>query len=94
MKSYRLEVWVTAICLLILFVLGGGFSAFVVLNWEFFFEVVEAPQGFTGDTFFVVREYILGFPLPYLLMILLSWLGATLIAVIWAWSMDKQEEEH
>lgn len=91
MKTYKIEVWVTAICFILVAVTGGFLSAiFVIANPLFFNEVYsEAAQ----RNIFLVKSYVMGFPLHYLLLILFSWLGATLLGAIWCLIMDKVEEK-
>jgi putative solute:sodium symporter small subunit len=36
---------------------------------------------------------VLGFPLHYFLLIMLSWIGATIVGAIWCIVMDRLEEK-
>ncbi len=97
MKDYKLEVWVTAICFIIVAITGGFFSSFVVILNELFFNQVPTPEGlvaFYGENMFVVKEHltVMGFPLHYFLLILFSWIGVTIIGAIWCVIMDRLEE--
>ncbi len=96
MKDYKLEVRATLICFIIVAVIGGFFSSFVVILNELFFYQVPTPEQlvqFYGDTMFVVKEHltVLGFPLHYFLLIMLSWIGVTIVGAIWCFIMDGIE---
>lgn len=95
MKAYKKEVRITAICFALVAVTGGFLSSFFVLFNQLFFDSVAVPERLAGvlTSFFVVKHTVMGFPLHYLLLILFSWLGATLIGAIWSLVMDKLEEE-
>ncbi len=97
MKDYKLEVRVTLICFIIVAIIGGFFSSFVVILNERFFDQVPTPEALVasyGETMFVVKENlsVLGFPLHYFLLIMLSWIGVTIIGAIWCIIMDRLEE--
>ena len=97
-KGYKIEVWVTAICFIIVAVTGGFFSSVVVILNELFFSQVPTPDHLVsayGETMFVIKEHltVLGFPLHYFLLIFLSWIGATIIGAIWCIVMDRLEEQ-
>lgn len=93
MKDYKLEVWLTVVCFILIVIFGGGISSFFVLGVDIFFEAQEAPADFElGDTLYVVKDYVLGFPLHYFLMVVLSWLGVTVVGIIWSLAMDRLEE--
>jgi hypothetical protein len=97
-KIYKVEVWVTAICFIIVAITGGFFSSFVVILNERFFDRVPTPEQmvpFYGESMFVVKEglTVLGFPLHYFLLIMLSWIGVTVIGAIWCIVMDRLEEK-
>jgi hypothetical protein len=99
-KMYKLEVWITAICFILVSVTGGFFSSFVVILNKLFFDEVPASQRAIEllgprETMFVVKEgmTVLGLPLHYFLLIMLSWIGATLIGAIWCIVMDRLEEK-
>lgn len=97
MKDYKLEVRVTLICFIIVAIIGGFFSSFVVILNERFFDQVPTPEelvAFYGETMFVVKENlsVLGFPLHYFLLIMLSWIGVTIIGAVWCIIMDRLEE--
>ncbi len=97
-KIYKVEVWVTAICFIIVAVTGGFFSSFVVILNERFFSQVPTPEQlipFYGESMFVVKEglTVLGFPLHYFLLIMLSWIGVTVVGAIWCIVMDRLEEK-
>lgn len=97
MKDYKLEVWVTTICFIIVAITGGFFSSFVVILNERFFDQVPTPEAlvaFYGESMFVVKEHlsVLGFPLHYFLLIMFSWIGVTIIGAIWCVIMDRLEE--
>ncbi|MDW7740308.1 MAG: hypothetical protein SCJ97_09700 [Bacillota bacterium] len=97
-RSYKLEVWVTAICFIIVAITGGFFSSFVVILNERFFNQIPTPEQlvpFYGESMFVVKEgmTVMGFPLHYFLLIVLSWIGATVIGAIWCIVMDRLEEK-
>lgn len=97
MKDYKLEVWVTVICFIFVAFTGGFFSSFVVILNERFFDQVPTPEAlvaFYGESMFVVKEHlsVMGFPLHYFLLIMFSWIGATVIGAIWCVIMDRLEE--
>jgi succinate dehydrogenase/fumarate reductase cytochrome b subunit len=94
MKDYKLEVRVTMICFILVAVTGGFLSAFFVIFNQFFFNEVAVPAHLAHalKSYFVVKTTVMGFPLHYLLLILLSWIGATLIGAIWSLVMDKIED--
>jgi len=59
MKDYKLEVWATLICFIIVAVIGGFFSSLVVILNEVFFTQVPTPEGlvaFYGETMFLIKE--------------------------------------
>lgn len=101
-KSYKLEVRVTLICFILVAIIGGFFSSFVViLNERFFYtvpatdyirELLDQPE--MVDMFVAYENlYVLGFPLHYFLLIVFSWIGATIIGAIWCIVMDRLEEK-
>jgi len=95
-KGYRIEVWVTAICFIIVALTGGFFSSFVVILNERFFDSVPTPEQLIphyGESMFVVKENltVMGFPLHYFLLIVFSWIGVTIIGAIWCLVMDRLE---
>jgi len=97
-RGYKIEVWVTAVCFLIVAVTGGFFSSVVVILNETFFNVVPTPEQLVsayGETMFVIKEHLTvwGFPLHYFLLIVFSWLGATIVGAIWCLVMDRLEEK-
>ena len=101
MKDYRLEVWVTAVCFALAFILGGIWSAFVVFGIDVFFvETAELPANLPEemekalDVFYKSKEslYVGGFPLHYFLLIFFSWIGVTVIGIIWTMVMDRLEQ--
>ena len=97
MKDYKLEVWVTAICFIIVALTGGFFSSFVVILNERFFDQIPTPEVLVqhyGESMYVVKEglTVLGFPLHYFLLIMFSWIGVTIIGAIWCLVMDRLEE--
>ncbi len=85
MRDYKLEVWITFICFIVVFIIGGTISSVFVLGLDFFYEAVS-------DGFYVARHSIMGFPLPYFLMVVLCWIGSTIIGIIWCLVMDRLEE--
>lgn len=97
MKDYKLEVWVTTICFIIVAITGGFFSSFVVILNEVFYNQVPTPEAlvaFYGESMFVVKEnlFVMGFPLHYFLLIMFSWIGVTIVGAIWCLVMDRLEE--
>jgi len=97
-RGYKIEVWVTAICFIIVAITGGFFSSVVVILNESFFSQVPTPEHLIeayGETMFVFKEHlsVWGFPLHYFLLIVLSWIGATAIGAIWCIVMDRLEEQ-
>ncbi len=94
MKDYKLEVRVTLICFIIVAIIGGFFSSIVVILNERFFDRVEVPEHLAHalDVYFVSKTTVMGFPLHYLLLILFSWIGVTVIGAIWCIVMDRIEE--
>ena len=81
-KIYKTEVRVTAICFTLLVLTGGMLSSFYVILKDVFFTETFAP-----------RKFVMGLPLHYFWLVVLSWLGATAIGVIWALYMDKMEKD-
>ncbi len=97
MKDYKLEIWATLICFIIVAFIGGFFSSFVVILNEVFFHQVPTPEGlvdFYGETMFLIKENltVMGFPLHYFLLVMLSWIGVTVVGAIWCIIMDGIEE--
>ncbi len=105
-KLYKKEIRITTICFLVLFITGGIFSSVVIIASDFFFEQVPTPdktvivEGIEvpysdryGDTMFQVKHYVMGFPLHYMLLVLLSWIGPTIIGAVWSSKIDKIEKE-
>ncbi len=92
-KIYKTEVWVTAICFILVSVIGGFFSSFVVILNESFFDREAVPEHLAHaiSTFFVPKMTVLGFPLHYFLLIVFSWIGVTVIGAIWCIVMDRLE---
>lgn len=43
MKDYKIEVWVTAICFILIAVTGGCLSAYFVITHENYFEATAPP---------------------------------------------------
>lgn len=74
MKGYKREAWATGIIFALLSATGGFISVFFVLGKDAFFG--PAPQ-------FAPHSSIFGLPLHYVLLIMGSWLGATLLGAIW-----------
>ena len=69
----------------------------MILN-ERFFDKVPTPEQlvqYYGESMFVVKEglTVLGFPLHYFLLVMLSWIGVTAIGAIWCIVMDRLEEK-
>ncbi len=97
-RSYKLEVWITAICFILVAITGGFFSSIVVILNERFFDQVPTPEQLVqhyGESMFVAKEglAVLGFPLHYFLLIIFSWIGVTIIGAIWCIVMDRMEEK-
>ena len=85
MKGYNLEVWLTAVCFIIVFIFGVALSAIYVIGIDLFFVEVNG--------LYQAVNYVWGFPLHYFLLIVLSWLGVTVVGIIWVLAMDKLERE-
>lgn len=81
-KTYKMEMRVTLICFILLVLTGGMISSFYVVAKDALFT----PE-------FAVKSYVMGFPLHYFWLIVLSWLGATVIGIVWALYMDKMERD-
>ena len=81
-KIYKMEMRVTLICFILLVLTGGMISSFYVV----------AKDAFFTETF-AAKNYVAGFPSHYFWLIVLSWLGATAIGVVWALYMDKMERD-
>lgn len=95
-KAYKIEIWVTAICFIAVAVIGGFFSAFIVIGHGLFFDKVPAPEHLVeqyGESIFVFKEglTVMGFPLHYFLLIVFSWIGVTIIGATWCLVMDRLE---
>ncbi len=84
-KIYRMEICVTLVCFILLVLTGGMISSFYVVAKDALF-VGEAPV-------FTAKNYLAGFPIHYFWLIVFSWLGATVIGIIWALYMDKMEKD-
>ncbi len=82
---YRMEIWVTVICFVLLVLTGGMISSFFIIAKDAFFAG-ESPA-------FYVTSYTFGFPTHYFWLVIFSWLGATLIGAVWALFMDKMEKD-
>ena len=94
MKDYKLEVRVTALCFTIVAITGGFLSSFFVILNNLFFDEIPVPEQLAGvlQSYFVVKTTVLGFPLHYLLLILFSWIGVTIMGILWCLVMDGIEE--
>lgn len=95
LKAYKLEVWVTAVCFIILAVVGGFLSSIFVIIHETFFTPVAAPPALAPfyPSFFEMKDVtIMGFPAHYFLLIVFSWIGATVIGAVWCLVMDRIED--
>lgn len=99
MKGYKTEIWVTVVCLILVCIAGGFLSLFFAIQPHTNLLFTQQPMMSEwvqqlGDTNYLFREdlTVLGFPLHYFLLIMLSWIGATLIGAIWCLVMDKLEE--
>lgn len=84
-KIYKMEMRVTLICFTLLFLTGGMISSFYIIAKDALFAG-ESPV-------FTAKQYVAGFPLHYFWLIVLSWLGATVIGIVWALYMDKMERD-
>lgn len=80
MKDYKREVRITWVIFLLLVLTGGMVSSFFVLGKDAFFGPAPA---------FTPHSYVLGLPLHYFLLIVFSWLGATLLGAIWSFMLDR-----
>jgi len=79
MKDYKREAWATGVVFTLLSLTGGFISIFFVLGKDAFFG--PAPQ-------FTPHSSLFGLPLHYVLLIMGSWLGATLLGAIWTLVLD------
>lgn len=79
MKDYKRELWITVIVFTLLSLTGGFISVFFVLGIDRFFG--PEPQ-------YLPLHTVFGMPLHYVLLIMGSWLGATLLGAIWALVLD------
>jgi len=94
MKDYKTEVWVTAVCFALVALLGGFLSLFFVLGQDFFFVETDADFRETGHhILYLAREYVMGFPIHYFLLIMFSWIGVAIIGLIWTLVMDRLEDK-
>ncbi len=84
-KIYRMEIWVTLFCFVFLALTGGMISSFYVVAKDALF-LGEVPP-------FTAKNHLIGFPVHYFWLIVFSWLGATIIGIVWALYMDKMEKD-
>lgn len=84
-KIYRMEIWVTIICFVLLALTGGMISSFYVVAKDALF--------FDKTTGYAAKAHLAGFPVHYFWLIVFSWLGATVIGIVWAMYMDKMERD-
>lgn len=79
MKDYKREVWITAIVFTVLSLTGGFISVFFVLGMDLFFG---------PEPLYLPLHTVFGMPLHYVVLIMASWLGATLLGAIWTLVLD------
>ena len=96
-RDYKIEIWATTICFIVVALIGGFFSSIVVIMNEVFFDRVPTPEAlvaFYGESMFVFKESltVMGFPLHYFLLIMFSWIGVTIVGAIWCLIIDRLEE--
>ncbi len=84
-KIYKMEVRITLICFILLALTGGMISSFYVVAKDALF-MGEAPV-------FTAKSHLAGFPAHFFWLIVFSWLGATVIGIVWALYMDKMERD-
>jgi len=84
MDGYRKEMWVTAVVFTLVLLTGGMLSVFFVLGKDAFFGPEPA---------FNPHIHVLGFPLHYFLLLVLSWIGVTLLGAAWSFVMDRIDKK-
>ncbi|KYK27661.1 MAG: hypothetical protein HXS48_06205 [Theionarchaea archaeon] len=84
MKTYTKEWMVSAFCFAFVAITGGFLSMFFVLGKDAFFHGEE-----TG---YLYKSTVMGLPTHYFLLLVFSWIGATLIGAIYAWYMDRLDK--
>jgi putative solute:sodium symporter small subunit len=75
---------ISALCFSLVAITGGFLSMFFVLGKDVFFHGEE-----TGYLF---KSTIMGFPTHYFLLIVFSWIGATIIAAVYSLYMDNLDK--
>jgi|GEM_PF-347326 len=84
MKDYKTEMWITVIVFTLVVLTGGILSVFFVLGKDVFFG--PSPN-------FKPHTHVLGFPLHYFLLLILSWIGVTVLGGIWSFVMDRIDKK-
>ncbi len=94
-KYVRMEIWVTVLCLIVAATTGAFLSVFFIIFNNAFFDQVPPPEHLAHvfETMFVPKQTVLGYPLHFFLLIVLSWIGITIVAAIWSLVMDNVERK-
>ena len=85
MKAYKKEWIISALCFTLVAITGGFLSMFFVLGKDAFFHGEE-----TG---YLYKSTIMGLPSHYFLLLIFSWIGATVIAAFYSWYMDRLDRD-
>jgi hypothetical protein len=85
MNAYKKEWMISAFCFALVALTGGFLSMFFVLGKDAFFLGEE-----TG---YLYKSTIMGLPTHYFLLLVFSWIGATLIGAFYAVYMDRLDRD-
>ncbi len=84
MDGYKKELWITVVVFTLVVLTGGILSVFFVLGKDAFFGPAPA---------FTPHTHVLGFPLHYFLLLVLSWIGVTVLGGLWSFVMDRIDKK-
>ena len=85
MNTYKKEWTITALCFALVGITGGFLSMFFVLAKDAFF--------YGEETGYLYKSTIMGLPTHYFLLLIFSWIGATLIGAFYAMYMDRLDRD-
>jgi putative solute:sodium symporter small subunit len=85
MNTYKKEWTISVLCFALVAITGGFLSMFFIFAKDALFYPEEQA--------YLYKSTILGFPTHYFLLLIFSWLGATLIAAFYSWYMDKLDRK-
>jgi putative solute:sodium symporter small subunit len=84
MNAYKKEWMISALCFSLVAITGGFISMFFVLGKDALF--------FGEETGYLFKSTIMGLPTHYFLLIVFSWIGATVIAAVYSLYMDRLDK--